>query len=95
LLTESQIHAHPQCFDRADVCRPLSTVDSAHHAADEFGTNSYYIPWIAIGLLNAALYAGVRLILWKRLQRPDSSTSSRSHPERSRLSGGAMDLASI
>ena len=37
----------------------------------EVGTNNYYILWIVIGLLNAALYAGVRVMLRKRLQRPD------------------------
>ena len=37
----------------------------------EFGTDTYYILWIVIGLLNAALYAGVRVMLRKRLQRPD------------------------
>jgi hypothetical protein len=37
----------------------------------EFGTDSYYILWIVIGLLNAALYAGVRVMLKRRLQRPD------------------------
>src|SRR5215467_1698131 len=37
----------------------------------EFGTESYYILWIVIGLLNAALYAGVHVMLKKRLQRPD------------------------
>lgn len=37
----------------------------------EFGTQNYYILWIVIGLLNAVLYAGVRVMLKKRLQRPD------------------------
>ena len=37
----------------------------------EIGTNRYYILWIVIGVLNAALYAGVRVMLKKRLQRPD------------------------
>jgi len=37
----------------------------------EIGTDSYYILWIVIGLLNAALYAGVRVMLRKRLQPPD------------------------
>jgi hypothetical protein len=37
----------------------------------EIGTDSYYILWIVIGLLNAALYAGVRVMLRKRQQRPD------------------------
>lgn len=37
----------------------------------EVGTNNYYILWIVIGVLNAALYAGVRLVLRKRLQHPD------------------------
>src|SRR5215469_10991273 len=37
----------------------------------EIGTNSYYILWSVIGVLNAALYAGVRVMLKKRLQRPD------------------------
>ena len=37
----------------------------------EFGTENYYILWIVIGLLNAALYAGVRVMLKKHLQRPD------------------------
>jgi len=37
----------------------------------EFGTESYYILWIVNGLMNAALYAGVRVMLKKHLQRPD------------------------
>ena len=37
----------------------------------EVGTDSYYILWIVIGVLNAALYAGVRVMLKRRLQRPD------------------------
>ena len=35
----------------------------------EVGTNSFYILWIVIGMLNAALYAGIRVLLSKRLQR--------------------------
>jgi hypothetical protein len=37
----------------------------------ELGTDSYYKMWIVIGLLNAGLYAGIRLLFRKRLQRPD------------------------
>jgi hypothetical protein len=37
----------------------------------EIGTQSYYFLWIVIGMLNAALYASVRAMLRKRLQRPD------------------------
>lgn len=37
----------------------------------EIGTDSYYILWVVIGLLNAALYAGVRVMLRKRLQHWD------------------------
>lgn len=35
----------------------------------EVGTNGFYIVWIVIGMLNAALYAGIRVLLSKRLQR--------------------------
>ena len=37
----------------------------------EVGTNSFYALWVVIGLLNAALYAGVRALVFKRLQRPE------------------------
>jgi hypothetical protein len=35
----------------------------------EVGTNGFYIVWIVIGMLNAALYAGIRVLLSTRLQR--------------------------
>ena len=37
----------------------------------EIGTDSYYILWIVIGLLNAVLYAGVRTFFSRRLKRAD------------------------
>ena len=35
----------------------------------EVGTNSFYILWASIGALNAALYAAIRLLIARRLQR--------------------------
>ena len=37
----------------------------------EVGTNSYYVLWTAIALMNAGLYATVRALLIRRLERPD------------------------
>lgn len=37
----------------------------------EVGSNSYYLLWTAIALMNAGLYATVRALLIRRLQRPD------------------------
>jgi hypothetical protein len=37
----------------------------------EVGTNDYYLLWTLIALLNAGLYATVRALLIRRLQRPD------------------------
>ncbi len=36
----------------------------------EVGTNGFYILWVSVGLLNAALYASVRALVSRRLQRP-------------------------
>ena len=37
----------------------------------EVGTESFYTLWTVIGVLNGALYASIRTLLWKRLQRPN------------------------
>ena len=37
----------------------------------EVGTNGFYLLWTVIALLNATLYATVRAVLTRRLQRPD------------------------
>jgi hypothetical protein len=37
----------------------------------EVGTNNYYFLWTVIALLNAGLYASVRALVSRRLQRPD------------------------
>jgi hypothetical protein len=37
----------------------------------EVGTNNYYILWIVIGLLNAALFASVRILISRRLKKAD------------------------
>jgi hypothetical protein len=37
----------------------------------EVGTNDYYLLWTLIALLNAGLYATIRALLIRRLQRPD------------------------
>lgn len=37
----------------------------------EIGTNYYYSLWTAIALLNAGLYATVRALVSRRLQRPE------------------------
>lgn len=36
----------------------------------EVGTSSFYTLWTVIALLNAGVYATVRVLLTKRLQRP-------------------------
>jgi Na+/citrate or Na+/malate symporter len=35
----------------------------------EVGTQSFYILWIVIGVLNAALYAGIRTLIKRRLRK--------------------------
>jgi len=37
----------------------------------EVGSESFYTLWTLIGVLNGVLYAGLRTLLWKRLQRPN------------------------
>jgi len=37
----------------------------------DVGTNSFYVLWTVIALLNAGLFATVRALLTRRLQRPD------------------------
>lgn len=37
----------------------------------ELGTKSFYVLWVVIALMNAALYATIRGLLSRRLQRPD------------------------
>jgi hypothetical protein len=37
----------------------------------EVGSNSFYLLWTVIAVMNAALYATIRALLSRRLQRPD------------------------
>jgi hypothetical protein len=37
----------------------------------DVGSNGFYLLWTLIALMNAGLYATTRLLLFKRLQRPD------------------------
>lgn len=37
----------------------------------DVGTNNYYILWVVISLLNAALYAGVRTLISHRVKKAD------------------------
>jgi len=37
----------------------------------EVGTNAFYLLWTLVALMNAGLYASVRVLLIRRLQRPD------------------------
>ena len=37
----------------------------------EVGSNSFYALWTVIALMNAGLYATIRALLSRRLQRPD------------------------
>ena len=37
----------------------------------EAGTNGFYILWTAIALMNAGLYTAIRMLISRRLQRPD------------------------
>jgi len=38
----------------------------------ELGTNNFYFLWAVIALLNAGLYATIRVLISRRLQRRDS-----------------------
>lgn len=37
----------------------------------EVGTNGFYVVWAVIGVLNGTLYAAVRAVISRRLQRPN------------------------
>jgi len=37
----------------------------------EVGTNGFYALWTVIALMNAGLYATIRVLVSRRLQRPD------------------------
>jgi hypothetical protein len=37
----------------------------------EVGTNAFYFLWAVVALLNGMLYASVRALIGRRLQRPD------------------------
>ena len=37
----------------------------------EVGSNGFYVLWTVVALLNAALYATIRALVTKRLQRPN------------------------
>ena len=37
----------------------------------ELGTKNFYAIWSVIGLMNAGLYATIRVLVSRRLQRPD------------------------
>jgi hypothetical protein len=37
----------------------------------EVGSNSFYVLWTVIAVMNAGLYATIRALLSRRLQRPD------------------------
>jgi hypothetical protein len=37
----------------------------------EIGSHSFYVLWTLIALMNAGFYATIRVLLFKRLQRPD------------------------
>ena len=37
----------------------------------ELGAKNFYAIWTVIGMMNAALYATIRVFVSKRLQRPD------------------------
>ena len=37
----------------------------------DVGSNGFYLLWTVIALMNAGLYATIRTLLFRRLQRPD------------------------
>lgn len=37
----------------------------------DVGSNGFYLLWTLIALMNASLYATIRVLLFRRLQRPD------------------------
>ena len=37
----------------------------------DVGSNGFYLLWTVVALMNAGLYATIRALLFKRLQRPD------------------------
>ena len=37
----------------------------------DVGSNGFYLLWTLVALMNAGLYATIRVLLFKRLQRPD------------------------
>jgi hypothetical protein len=71
LLTDSQspISRNSSLMIVLVILCPPSLLSVA--ADPEAGTNDYYLLWTLIALLNAGLYATVRALLIRRLQRPD------------------------
>jgi len=71
LLTDSQspISRNSSLMIVLVILCPPSLLSVA--ADPEVGTNDYYLLWTLIALLNAGLYATVRALLIRRLQRPD------------------------
>ena len=37
----------------------------------ELGTNRFYVLWTVVALMNAGLYAAIRMLVSRSLQRPD------------------------
>jgi hypothetical protein len=71
LLTDSQssISRNPALMMMFIVFCPPSVLSVPFDA--EFGTKGFYYLWTCIGLLNAALYTGVRAFIMYRLKRLD------------------------
>lgn len=69
MLTDSQsaIHRNAAYMLMFIVLCPPSLLSLAIHT--ELGSNSFYFLWIVIGILNAAMYAAIRLVVSRRLQR--------------------------
>jgi hypothetical protein len=69
LLTDSQSAIHRESLHMLlfIVFCPPSLLSVAIDT--EFGSNSFYLLWTVIALLNAGLYATVRLIVSRGLQR--------------------------
>jgi len=69
MLTDSHsaIHRDAAYMVVFIVLCPPSLLSVALHT--ELGSNNFYFLWVVIGLLNGALYAAIRILVSRRLQR--------------------------
>ena len=71
LLTDSQspVSRKPLLMIVFVVLCPPSLLSVAFDP--ELGTKGFYAVWTVVGLMNAGLYATIRMFVSRRLQRPD------------------------